>query len=143
MTTSSSRALLWPRELDDSVDEPPRYYRCRRPEACPRSQVSAPYIEDRVIGWLRRPPSSVRGLAAGVLAEYERLWDLFLPRWKRQVIGQLVHHIRWHGRSKRLTIVLDETGIAAASAELWPEAMRRHAQVSQQAPSSGRPRPSR
>ena len=143
MTTSSSRALTRPRELDDSVDEPPRYYRCRGPEACPGSQVSAQYIEARVLGWLRRPPRSVRGIAAGVLAEYERLWDLFLPRWKRQVIGQLVHDIRWHGRSKRLTIVLDETGIDAASAELWPEAMRGHAQVSQQAPSNRRPRPSR
>jgi hypothetical protein len=143
MTTSSSRALTRPRELDDPVDEPPRYYRCRGPEACRGSQVSAQYIEARVLGWLRRPPRSVRGIAAGVLAEYERLWDLFLPRWKRQVIGQLVHDIRWHGRSKRLTIVLDETGIDAASAELWPRAMRRHAQVSLQAPSNRRPRPSR
>lgn len=91
--------------------------------------------------WLRRPPRSVRGIAAGVLAEYERLWDLFLPRWKRQVIGQLVHDIRWHGRSKRLTIVLDETGIAAASAELWPEAMRHRARA--QASQQGHPSPRR
>jgi hypothetical protein len=75
-----------------------------------------------------------------VLAEYERLWEVFLPRLKRQVIGQLVHHIRWHGRSKRLTIVLDEAGIAAASAELWPEAMGYRAQTSQQGRSSRRPR---
>jgi hypothetical protein len=79
-----------------------------------------------------------------VLAEYERLWDLFLPRLKRQVIGQLVRHIRWHGRSKRLTIVLNEAGIAAASAELWPEIQRRHImRASQQARSSRRPRLSR
>jgi site-specific DNA recombinase len=140
MTTSSSRALTRPRELDDSVDEPPRYYRCRGSEACPGSQVSARYIEDRVLGWLRRPPRSVRGIAVVVLAEYERLWEVFLPRLKRQVIGQLVHHIRWHGRSKRLTIVLDEAGIAAASAELWPEAMGYRAQTSQQGRSSRRPR---
>lgn len=140
MTTSSSRALTRPRELDDSVDEPPRYYRCRGQEPCPGSQVSARYIEDRVLGWLRRPPRSVTGIAADVLAEYERLWDLFLPRLKRQVIGQLVRHMRWHGRSKRLTIVLNEAGIAAASAELWPEAMGYRAQTSQQARSSRRPR---
>jgi hypothetical protein len=98
--------------------------------------VSARYIEERVLGWLRRPPRSVTGIAADVLAEYTRLWDLFLPRLKRQVIGRLVRHIRWHGRSKRLTIVLNEAGIAAASAELWPEAMGYHAQTSQQGRSS-------
>jgi DNA invertase Pin-like site-specific DNA recombinase len=143
MTTSSSRVLLPPRELDDSTHEPPRYYRCRGPEACPGSQVSAQYIEGRDLGWLCQPPRSVTGIAADVLAEYRSLWDLLFPRFKRQVIGQIVRHIRWHGRSKRLTIVLDEAGIAAASAELWPEVTGRRAQASQQTRSSRRPRFSR
>jgi hypothetical protein len=143
MTTSSSRGLLPRHELGDSAHEPPRYYRCRGPEACPGSQVSAPYIEGRVLGWLCRPPRSVTGIAADVLAEYRSLWDLLFPRFKRQVIGQIVRYIRWHGRSKRLTIVLDEAGIAAASAELWPEVPRRGAQASQQTRSNRRPRLSR
>jgi hypothetical protein len=105
--------------------------------------VSAQYIEGRVLGWLCQPPRSVTGIAAEVLVEYRWLWDLLFPRFKRQVIGQIVRHIRWHGRSKRLTIVLDEAGIAAASAELWPEIPRRRAQASQQTRSNRRPRLSR
>jgi site-specific DNA recombinase len=75
MTTSSSRGLLPPRELGDSAPEPPRYYRCRGPEACPGSQVSAQYIEGRVLDWLCRPPRSVTGIAADVLVPFHRECD--------------------------------------------------------------------
>lgn len=120
MTTSSSRRLVAPapRRRGPKPKQPPRYYRCRGRTACSGSQVSAQYIEDRVIEWLTAERSGLSFKAAAVLGAYAPHWRKASTASQGRLLSQLVWEIRWDVPRRRLSVTLDEVAIAEEHARL-------------------------
>lgn len=117
MTTSSSHRIVARGSRRRAPKQPPRYYRCRR-GVCGGSQVSAEYIEKRVIDWMRAKRSRLSRTAALVLQAYAPEWKKASIASRAPLLSQLVWEIRWHGPRRRFYVTVDEVAVEQELARL-------------------------
>jgi hypothetical protein len=112
MTTSASTAVTI-----ENATEVPRYYHCRgsaeRPACRPSVQVSASEVEVMVLHLLQHPDRipGASPVARQVLDALVPVWPTLTRGETNEVVRLLVWAAMWDHAKRRVTLVLDETGL--------------------------------